>query len=238
MKQKRPKRIKKLEVVTPEQEHDLNEQEKSGDRSKIEAKTEAQAHYLLSMRSSIVTFGIGPAGTGKTFLAAVEAADALLAKRVTKIVVTRPAVEAGEELGFLPGSLEDKFDPYFRVVRDILDRRMGKSQVEYLIKRGTIEALPLAYMRGHTFDRSFVIFDEAQNATCTQMKLFLTRIGNNSKVVVNGDVRQRDVQGACGLEDAVARTSKIKGVQTIEFTREDIVRSGISQRIVEAYESP
>jgi phosphate starvation-inducible PhoH-like protein len=232
----RSKRIS--EPVTPELEHEVNEREAADrDTSPIEAKTEAQGHYLLAMKESVVTFGVGPAGTGKTYLAAAMAAQALLEKRVSKILITRPAVEAGEELGFLPGTLEEKFDPYFRPVRDILARRLGRGHFDYLVKRKVIEALPLAYMRGHTFSNAFVLFDEAQNATATQMKLFLTRIGNSSKVVVDGDLRQRDVAGANGLEDAMSRLSRLKGVRVVEFTRDDIVRSGIAQRIVEAYET-
>jgi phosphate starvation-inducible PhoH-like protein len=207
------------------------------DDGKLEAKTGAQSQYLTAIRSSIITFGVGPAGTGKTYIATCEAAQALKDRQVSKIIVTRPAVEAGEELGFLPGSLEEKFDPYFRPVKGILEARLGKSQVEYLIKRGTIEALPLAYMRGHTFDNAFVLFDEAQNASVVQMKLFLTRVGNHSRVIVNGDVRQRDIPTAAGLEDAMSRCARLRGVSIVEFTRKDIVRSGISQSIVEAYES-
>jgi phosphate starvation-inducible PhoH-like protein len=207
------------------------------DDSKLEPKTAAQSEYLTAIRSSVVTFGVGPAGTGKTYIATCEAAEALKSRQVRKIIVTRPAVEAGEELGFLPGSLEEKFDPYFRPVKAILEARLGKSQVEYMVKRGTIEALPLAYMRGHTFDNCFVLFDEAQNASSVQMKLFLTRVGNHSKVVVNGDIRQRDIPNANGLEDAVHRTRSIGGVSVVNFTKADIVRSGISQRIVEVYET-
>ncbi len=229
------KRTKKEKLAV---EIEAGAQVEKRDEAKIQAKNESQANYLNAIRSSVITFGVGPAGTGKTYLAACEAASCLKDRQVSKIIVTRPAVEAGEELGFLPGSLEEKFEPYFRPVKSILEARLGKSQVEYLIKRGTIEALPLAYMRGHTFDNTFVLFDEAQNASAVQMKLFLTRVGNYSRVVVNGDIRQRDVIGANGLEDAIQRTSGIHGVSVVEFTRQDIVRSGISQSIVEAYESP
>lgn len=223
--------------ITAEEEHELNQLDSKSDDRKLTAKTEAQGHYLLGIQSSIITFGIGPAGTGKTYIATCMAADAIRAKQVSKILITRPAVEAGEELGFLPGTLEEKFDPYFRPVRDILAKRLGPAKFEYMVKHKQIEALPLAYMRGHTFDNCFVLFDEAQNASVAQMKLFLTRIGNYSKVVINGDLRQRDLPDARGLEDAIARLQDINGVSVVEFTREDIVRSGIAQKIVEAYES-
>lgn len=231
------KRVKR-EKVSPELEYEVSETERYVDSKKITAKNTSQSLYLESIRSSIITFGIGPAGTGKTYLATAEAADALKAKQISRIIITRPAVEAGEELGFLPGTLEEKFDPYFRPVRGILEQRLGRSQVEYLIKRKVIEALPMAYMRGHTFDNSFVLFDEAQNASVVQMKLLLTRIGVHSRVVVNGDIRQRDVPDANGLEDAMRRLSAVNGVGIVEFGRADIVRSGIAQKIVEAYETP
>jgi phosphate starvation-inducible protein PhoH and related proteins len=230
------RRTKKTEDVSPELEHEVNAREKVSE-DKLVPKTAAQGLYLESIRSSIITFGIGPAGTGKTYLATSQAAQAFKDREISRIIVTRPAVEAGEELGFLPGSLEEKFDPYFRPVRAVLEAKLGRSQVEYLIKRKAIEALPLAYMRGHTFDNSFVLFDEAQNASIVQMKLLLTRIGNHSRVVVNGDIKQKDIYDAKGLEDAIARLGRVKGVSVVQFGKEDIVRSGIAQKIVEAYET-
>lgn len=155
---------------------------------------------------------------------------------IDKIIITRPAVEAGESLGFLPGEIEDKFDPYLQPFRDVLNERLGKSFVEYMLKIGRIEAAPLAYMRGRTFKRAFVILDEAQNTTPNQMKLFLTRIGHDCKVVVNGDIRQKDIHGQSGLDDAVKRISHIPSVKCVRFTRQDVVRSGLVQEIVEAYE--
>jgi phosphate starvation-inducible PhoH-like protein len=206
------------------------------DTSPITAKNEAQKRYLAAMRSSVLTFATGPAGTGKTWLCAALAAQMLEKGEVEKIIITRPAVEAGENLGFLPGEIEDKFDPYLQPFRDVLDERLGKTFVEYLIKMGRIEASPLAYMRGRTFKNAIVILDEAQNTTPTQMKMFLTRIGQDAKVIVNGDIAQKDVRGTSGLEDAVARLSFIPSVKHVQFQRSDIVRSGLCQEIVECYE--
>lgn len=202
----------------------------------VQPKNEAQGHYLLAIDRSTVTFGVGPAGTGKTYLCAAVAADALRDKRIKRIIITRPVIEAGENLGFLPGEIDEKFDPYFKPIRSVLDRRLGASFVTNLMKLGRIEALPMAYMRGHTFDDAFVILDEAQNTTPAQMKLFLTRIGRNAKVVVNGDIRQKDILVRSGLEDALVKLKGVKGISVVEFKRGDIVRSGIVQRIVEAYE--
>lgn len=201
----------------------------------LQAQTEAQGHYILSIQSNIITFGIGPAGTGKTYIAATMAADALLNGDVSKIVVTRPACEAGESLGHLPGEISEKFEPYFAPVRAVLDRRLGKSHVESLLRSKRIEVMPLAYMRGATFDDSFVILDEAQNTTPGQMKLFLTRIGEYSKVVVDGDIDQTDLKGENGLSDAMRRMTGVKGVGRVDFTTDDIVRSGIAREVVLAY---
>lgn len=203
------------------------------DETPFEAKTERQADYAHSIQNNILTFGIGPAGTGKTYVAGVLAAEALLDGR--NVIVTRPACEAGESLGFLPGEMDEKFDPYFRPFRAVLERRLGKSQVEGMMKSGRIEALPLAYMRGHTFDDAFVVLDEAQNTTPVQMKMFLTRIGKNATVVVNGDVTQKDIPGPSGLADAVDRLDGLEGAGLVEFTRADVVRSGIVQRILDLY---
>lgn len=203
----------------------------------ISAMTEAQAHYILSIEQNQLTFGTGPAGTGKTYVAGALAAEALAERETDKVIITRPAVEAGESLGFLPGELEEKFDPYFQPFRDVLEERLGASFVEYLIKIGRIEALPLAYMRGKTFKNCWVVLDEAQNTTPVQMKLFLTRIGKNSKIIVNGDTTQKDIRGESGLVDAIERLEGLKSVGFVEFGREDIVRSGLVQDIVDRYES-
>lgn len=206
-------------------------------RQPIEALNESQKRYISAIKSFELTFATGPAGTGKTWLCGALAAQALTEGVIDKIIITRPAVEAGESLGFLPGEIEDKFDPFLQPFRDVLNERLGKSYVEYLMKMGRIEAAPLAYMRGRTFKRAFVILDEGQNTTPNQMKLFLTRIGQECKVVVNGDIRQKDINGVSGLEDAIKRVSHIPSVKCVRFTREDVVRSGLVQEIVEAYES-
>lgn len=206
------------------------------DKAPITAMNDPQKRYLNSMKTSVLTFATGPAGTGKTWLCAALAAELLESGEISKIIITRPAVEAGESLGFLPGEIEEKFDPYLQPFRDVLNERMGKTHVEYLVKSGAIEASPLAYMRGKTFKDAFVILDEGQNTTPSQMKMFLTRIGNNCKVVVNGDIAQKDVFGKSGLEDAVERLSWIPSISTIAFSKRDIVRSGIVQEIVESYE--
>ena len=203
----------------------------------IEAKTENQKKYLAAMKTFTLTFGVGPAGTGKSFLATVTAANMLLNHGVEKIILTRPAVEAGESLGFLPGEIEDKFDPYLEPFKDALSQYLGRGYMELLIKRGTIVAKPLAYLRGCTFRNSFVILDEAQNTTPAQMKMFLTRIGENAKVVVNGDPDQRDIRGQSGLIDAVNRLSSLNDSRIVEFGVEDIVRSDMVGQIIRAYSS-
>lgn len=208
------------------------------DTSPITPLNEGQKRYLNAMKQFVLTFATGPAGTGKTWMCAALAAQLLEAGQIDKIIITRPAVEAGESLGFLPGELEEKFDPYLQPFRDVLNERLGKSYVELLIKRGIVEAAPLAYMRGRTFKKAFVILDEAQNTTPTQMKMFLTRIGQDCRVVVNGDTAQKDVKGESGLEDAVNRLAYIPSVKHIRFTREDIVRSGLVGEIVQAYDQP
>jgi len=206
------------------------------DRSPIEGLTENQRRYINAINTFTLTFATGPAGTGKTWIAAAMAAEALDKKQTQKIIITRPAVEAGENLGFLPGDMNEKFDPYLAPFKEVLIERFGKAKTEYLIKTGRIEAAPLAYMRGRTFKESFVILDEAQNTTPNQMKMFLTRIGHDCKVVVNGDIAQTDIRGVCGLEDAVKRLAFIPSIKSIEFTRADVVRSGLVQEILESYD--
>lgn len=203
----------------------------------LEPMNEAQAHYIYSMKTNNLTFGTGPAGTGKTYVCGSVAAEALLKGEIRKIIITRPAVEAGEKLGFLPGELEDKYEPYIQPFRDVLNERMGKSRVDYSMKRGEIEAMPLAYMRGKSFKDAFVILDEAQNTTPTQMEMFLTRIGINCTVVVNGDPKQTDIRGRSGLTDALTRLSHLKSISVVNFTKDDVVRSGFVQQVVEAYEN-
>jgi phosphate starvation-inducible PhoH-like protein len=203
----------------------------------LEARTPAQKRYIDAIRRHSLTFGIGPAGTGKSYCAGALAAQALEAGQIDRIILTRPAVEAGEQLGFLPGDLDEKFSPYIDAFRDILNARLGAGTVDYCLRHGRIQASPLAYMRGKTFDdRTFVVLDEAQNTTPAQMKLFLTRIGEGAKVVVNGDVRQSDIRGPNGLEDAIHRLRGLPGVVVHAFEREDIVRSGLVRDIIDRYE--
>lgn len=206
------------------------------DRTPVRALNERQKLYIEAIKNFMVTFSTGCAGTGKTWVCTALAADMMDRGDIDKIVITRPAVEAGENLGFLPGELEEKFDPYLQPFRDVLNKRLGKSYVDYLIKSGRIEAAPLAYMRGRTFTDTFVILDEAQNTTPEQMKMFLTRIGQNCKVVVNGDTTQKDIKGASGLQDAVNRVAWIPTVKHIHFNREHVVRSGFVQEVIESYE--
>ena len=207
-------------------------------RGLLRGRGARQVRYLHSIADSVLSFGIGPAGTGKTYLAVASAIDALERGLVQRIVLVRPAVEAGEKLGFLPGDLAQKIDPYLRPMYDALYEMMGFDKVTKLIERQVIEVAPLAFMRGRTLNESFVILDEAQNTTKEQMKMFLTRIGQNCKVVVNGDILQKDIRGVCGLKDAVDRISHIPCVKVVEFGRGDVVRSGLVQEIVESYEEP
>jgi len=205
----------------------------------LEAKTTAQKRYINAIKNNCLTFGIGPAGTGKSYCAAALAADALEAGKVERIVLTRPAVEAGENLGFLPGDLNEKFAVYIEAFRDALNERLGSGAVDYFLRHGRIVAAPLAYMRGKTFQEdSFVVLDEAQNTSVAQMKMFLTRIGEGCKVVVNGDVEQSDIRGPNGLSDALNRVRGLHNVYVHSFEREDIVRSGLVRDLMDRYEVP
>lgn len=201
-------------------------------------KNEKQKKYINAIKSHTITFATGAAGTGKTYIAGAMAAQWLESKRVDRIIITRPAVEAGESLGFLPGELEEKFDPYLQPFRMVLEERLGKAKVEYLIKSKFVEAIPLGYLRGRTFKNAFVILDEAQNTTPKQMKMFLTRIGHDTTVVVNGDDGQIDIQGQSGLTDAIRRIGFIPQVSHVKFTRDDVVRAGIVSEIIQAYDEP
>ena len=205
----------------------------------LEAKNPAQKKYISAIKNNCLTFGIGPAGTGKSYCAAALAAEALENGRIERIILTRPAVEAGEQLGFLPGALEDKFAVYIDVFRDILNERLGSGAVDYNLRHGRIVAAPLAFMRGKTFSAdTFVILDEAQNTSVEQMKMFLTRIGENCKVVVNGDINQSDIRRPNGLADAVKRFGGLSGVYVHRFGRDDIVRSGLVRALIDRYELP
>jgi phosphate starvation-inducible protein PhoH and related proteins len=205
----------------------------------IRVKTLGQRHYVQSMRKRDLVFGIGPAGTGKTYLAVVMAVNALKEGKMKKIVLTRPAVEAGESLGFLPGDLKEKVDPYLRPLYDALHDLLGAEHTERLIERGTIEIAPLAYMRGRTLDESFVILDEAQNTTPEQMKMFLTRLGFGSKMVITGDLTQIDLPRGkeSGLKVTEKRLESVKGIDFIYLKQLDVVRHPLVQRIIEAYET-
>lgn len=205
----------------------------------LRAKTKAQQEYINAINSHALTFGIGPAGTGKSYCAGALAAEALESGRIERIILTRPAVESGESLGFLPGDMDEKFSVYIDAFRDILNERLGAGTVDYCLRHGRIVAAPLAYMRGKTFNsKTFVILDEAQNTTPAQMKMFLTRIGEDCKVVINGDIHQSDIRGPNGLADAVERLSDLPNVYVHEFAREDIVRSGLVRDIIDRYEVP
>jgi phosphate starvation-inducible PhoH-like protein len=208
-------------------------------RGLIRARGENQRAYLASIRDSDLTFGLGPAGTGKTYLAVACAVEALSAERVRRLVLVRPAVEAGERLGFLPGDLAQKVDPYLRPIYDALYEMFGFDRVARLLERAVIEVAPLAFMRGRSLNDSFIILDEAQNTTIEQMKMFLTRIGFGSKTVVTGDVTQTDLPAgrASGLRHALQVLNGVKGVAFNHFGAADVVRHPLVQRIVQAYEA-
>ncbi|WP_163581195.1 PhoH family protein [Gracilibacillus saliphilus] len=205
----------------------------------IRVKTLGQRHYLQTMKQNDLVFGIGPAGTGKTYLAVVMAIHALKNGKVKRIILTRPAVEAGESLGFLPGDLKEKVDPYLRPLYDALHDVLGTEHTMRLIERGTIEIAPLAYMRGRTLDDAFVILDEAQNTTNAQMKMFLTRLGFGSKMVITGDVTQIDLPHGVqsGLTEAKEKLANMKGIGIVYLSQSDVVRHPIVQKIIEAYDN-
>lgn len=204
----------------------------------LRPQTLGQRQYVSAIRKHDIVFGIGPAGTGKTFLAVVVAVMALKHNQVKRVVLTRPAVEAGENLGFLPGDLQEKVDPYLRPLFDALYYMLGTEQVNKLLERGTIEIAPLAYMRGRTLDESFVILDEAQNTTPEQMKMFLTRMGHGSQIVVTGDITQIDLRGnKSGLTEAEQLLQSIEEIAFIHLTEEDVVRHPLVQKIIQAYAS-
>ena len=204
----------------------------------IKAKTVGQRQYVNAINKNTVIFGVGPAGTGKTFLAVAMAVKALREKQVARIILTRPAIEAGEKLGFLPGDLQSKIDPYLRPLYDALFEMMGAENYQKHIEKGTIEIAPLAYMRGRTLDDSFIILDEAQNSTPEQMKMFLTRLGFNSKAVITGDMTQTDLPSGqrSGLATAVKVVEGIDDIAIHHFTDRDVVRHKLVQSIIRAYE--
>ena len=203
----------------------------------IKPKTIGQKDYIKTIQQKPVTIGVGPAGTGKTYLAVAAAVAAFREKEVSRIILTRPAVEAGERLGFLPGDLQSKVDPYLRPLYDALFDMLGAETYQKYLERGNIEVAPLAYMRGRTLDDSFIILDEAQNTSREQMKMFLTRMGFGSKVVITGDVTQIDLPAdkASGLKEAMKVLRDVEGVSICRLTKEDVVRHVMVQRIIEAY---
>ena len=204
----------------------------------VKPKTIGQKQYMDSVEHNTVTIGVGPAGTGKTYLAVAAAVAAFRDKQVNRIILTRPAVEAGERLGFLPGDLQSKVDPYLRPLYDALFDMLGAETYQKYLERGTIEVAPLAYMRGRTLDDSFIILDEAQNTSREQMKMFLTRMGFGSKVVITGDITQIDLPAdkTSGLKEAMKVLRDVEGVGICKLTQEDVVRHVMVQRIIEAYD--
>lgn len=204
----------------------------------IKAKTLGQKRYLDAMRGNTITLGIGPAGTGKTYLAVAMAVRAFRAQEVSRIILTRPAVEAGEKLGFLPGDMQNKVDPYLRPLYDALFEMLGVENFHKYLERGSIEIAPLAYMRGRTLDESYIILDEAQNTTREQMKMFLTRMGAGSRMVITGDVTQIDLpdRGKSGLIQAAKVLRGIDDIQIVRFSERDVVRHKLVQEIIKAYE--
>ena len=204
----------------------------------LRPKTIGQKEYVRKIRKMDIVFGIGPAGTGKTFLAVLMAVSYFKKGKISKIIITRPAVEAGESLGYLPGDLKEKIDPYLMPIYDALDAILGGEQKDKMIEKGTIEVIPLAYMRGRTLDEAFIILDEAQNTTDKQMLMFLTRLGFNSKMVVNGDITQIDLnisRTRSGLKIASEKLQDIPGIGFIEFTNSDVDRNPLVQKIIEKF---
>ena len=204
----------------------------------IRAKTTGQTRYIKAIQNNTITLGVGPAGTGKTYLAVAAAVAAFRSKEVNRIILTRPAVEAGERLGFLPGDLQSKVDPYLRPLYDALFEMLGAETYEKYLERGSIEVAPLAYMRGRTLDDSFIILDEAQNTSKEQMQMFLTRMGFGSKIVITGDVTQIDLPGdkVSGLKEAMRILNGVEDIAICRLTASDVVRHVLVQRIIKAYE--
>jgi phosphate starvation-inducible PhoH-like protein len=227
------------QAVTLKSLADTGKQRSTGVKRMVQPRSLNQRRYIEAIEQNDMTFGVGPAGTGKTYLAVAMAAAALLAKKVSRIVLVRPAVEAGERLGFLPGTLQDKVDPYLRPLYDALFDLLEPEKVEKMLEKGIIEVAPLAFMRGRTLNDAFIIMDEAQNTTTEQMKMFLTRMGNNSKAVITGDITQIDLPRSMksGLVEAINVLEGVEGISFCQFEDVDVVRHQIVQRIVRAYES-
>jgi phosphate starvation-inducible PhoH-like protein len=236
--------VKSLMRVATEEPHTSprgmfeNGRVRSFGKKTVTPKTAGQRRYMEEIESHDMTFGIGPGGTGKTYLAVAMAVSALLTKRVNRIILARPAVEAGERLGFLPGTLQEKIDPYMRPLYDALYDMLDADKLERFLEKGIIEVAPLAFMRGRTLNDSFVILDEAQNTTSEQMKMFLTRLGFNSKAVITGDVTQIDLPTGkkSGLVEAMEICGRIPGISVVQFGEKDVVRHNLVQQIIRAYE--
>lgn len=214
------------------------EQSNSFSITGIKTRGQNQFDYAEAMETHDVVFGVGPAGVGKTMLATVYGLSLLQAGAVEKVIITRPVRETGEKLGYLPGNINEKMDPYIKPVMDFMLKFMTFATVERMFKSGVIEIAPLAYMRGRTFENAFMLLDEAQNTTPEQMKMFLTRMGNNSKMVITGDINQSDLKGHNGLQDAIDKLDNIPEIKIIHFNSTDVVRHPVVARIVQAYEEP
>jgi phosphate starvation-inducible protein PhoH and related proteins len=227
------------ESIAPKSDESASELQLRTPKQVVRPRGPRQSDYVRSILTHDINFGIGPAGTGKTYLAVAAAIEALENGRVQRIVLVRPVVEAGERLGFLPGALEEKIDPYLRPLYDALHEMMGFEKVQRLLERNTIEIAPLAYMRGRTLNDSFIILDEAQNTTAEQMKMFLTRIGFGTTAVITGDVTQVDLRRSqqSGLKQAIDVLRDVKGISFTHFTAQDVVRHALVQKIVEAYDA-
>ena len=227
------------------QAHGIKEADKEGGnilrttRRQITPRTQTQADFMQAMQSYDMVFGVGPAGTGKTFLAVAKAVDMFLSGHISKIILTRPAVEAGENLGFLPGDLKEKIDPYLRPLYDALYDMLPADVVEHKLEDNEIEIAPLAYMRGRTLTHAMIIVDEAQNTTPMQMKMLLTRLGEGSRMVINGDLSQTDLPRGVrsGLADAIEVCRSIPEIKVVEFSEKDVVRNGLVSKIVHAYDA-
>ena len=218
---------------------DTGKQRSAGVKRMVQPRSPNQKKYVEAIEAGDMTFGLGPAGTGKTYLAVAMAVSALLAKKVSRIILVRPAVEAGERLGFLPGSLQEKVDPYLRPLYDALYDLLDQEKVDKLLERNVIEVAPLAFMRGRTLSDAFIIMDEAQNTTTEQMKMFVTRLGNNSKAVITGDLTQTDLPNPkkSGLLEALHVLDGVEGIKFCHFEDVDVVRHHLVQRIVRAYDT-
>ena len=240
-KKRRDKRSALYDFETGQTGEVVTFYDKSNQFRPVQARTETQGQYIACILSRDITFGIGPAGTGKTYVAAGLAAEALNKGTINSIVICRPMVGCDEDMGFLPGNQQEKYDPWVEPVISVLEQKLGKSQVRMFLKNGNIQAKPLMLMRGKTHERSWVILDEAQNTTPEQMKMFLTRIGEGSKVIIDGDLTQSDLRDGRGvrirngLEDALQRLRRIPEIGVVEFTMDDIVRHGLIRKILEAY---